>query len=315
MNYYIGIDSGGTKTETILADETGHILYRTLHCGCNPMDVGVEAAQHTILSIIEEVQAVAPCDGTIVSLYAGVAGANHAQIVEESRITQDYGIPHVRIEDDRRIVVSGTLGHVNGCGMICGTGSSLSIIKEGEPIRQVGGLGYLIDTGGSGYELGQAALKQMFRYLDGRGEYTVLAELIPQAMGKQPWEAMADIYAGGRPYIASLAHTVFEGMEMGDAVCRKIVEGGAAALAELTHAAARQFEEVFPVVMTGGILRSYPEYARMVCDQASPKAKMIMSSAPPVYGSLVEAMWQCGKQADEEIASRFAEDYRQMTGV
>lgn len=313
MNYYIGIDSGGTKTETILADEQGHIVYRTLHCGCNPMDVGVEAAQHTIRSIVKEVQAVAPCDGPIVSLYAGIAGANHAQIMEESGFAEESGIRHVRIEDDRRIVLSGTLGHVNGCGMICGTGSSLSIIREGEPIRQVGGLGYLIDTGGSGYELGQAALKHLFRYLDGRGEYTVLAELIPRHMGKQPWEGMADIYAGGRPYIASLAHTVFEGLEMGDDVCRRIVEAGAYALAELTHAAARQFEGVFPVVMTGGILRSYPGYAEMVCKQASPKAKMIMSSAPPVYGALVEAMWQCGKQAGEEISRNFAEDYARIT--
>ena len=56
----------------------------------------------------------------------------------------------VRVEDDRRIVVSSTLGHADGCGMICGTGSSLSIIIGSEPIRQVGGLGYLIDTGGSG---------------------------------------------------------------------------------------------------------------------------------------------------------------------
>jgi N-acetylglucosamine kinase-like BadF-type ATPase len=131
-------------------------------------------------------------------------------------------------------------------------------------------------------------------------------------MGKPPREGMADVYAGGRPYIASLAHTVFEGMAMGDSICRRIAEDGAAALAELTYVAARHFDDVFPVVMTGGILRSYPEYAQMVCERSSPKAKMIMSTAPPVYGAVVEAMWQCGRQADEETARCFAEDYDRM---
>ena len=312
MNYYIGIDSGGTKTEAVLVDENGRIRYLTRSRGCNPMDVGVDAAQQELLSVVKEVQEAAPNDGSIVSMYAGIAGANHARIISESVLAEKFRIEHVRIEDDRRIVVSGTLGHTNGCGMICGTGSSLSIIKEGEPIRQVGGLGYLIDTGGSGYELGQAALKQMFRYLDGRGEYTVLVKLISEHMGKSPWEGVADVYSGGRPYIAALAHTVFEGMKMGDSVCRKIVEEGAAALAELTYAAENQFEDVFPVVMTGGILRSYPEYASMVCAQASPKARMIMSVAPPVYGAVVEAMWQYGKKADENTARCFTEDYDQI---
>jgi len=30
MSYYIAMDAGGTKTETILFDETGHILVRDI---------------------------------------------------------------------------------------------------------------------------------------------------------------------------------------------------------------------------------------------------------------------------------------------
>lgn len=307
MAYYIAIDSGGTKTEAIVADDSGHILHRTTGCGCNPMDVGVDAARSTLIATIRHLQALSGVE--IASLYAGIAGANHADIIPVEELRAECGISKVRIEDDRRIVVSGTLGHVNGCGLICGTGSSLSILIDQEPVRQVGGLGYLIDTGGSGFELGQAALKQMFRYMDGRGEYTVLYDLISKKLGKCPWESLADIYAGGRPFIASLACTVFEGMAMGDAVCRKIVEEGAMALSELTHVAARHFEGEFPVVMTGGILSSYPEYAALVRKNAAPNARMMMSLAPPVYGALVEAMWQNGMEANDETRRRFMADY------
>ena len=270
---------------------------------CNPLDIGPGAASETILRNIGQLAERAP--KRVCSIYAGIAGANHVDMHLAEQIAERFDGARVRVEDDRRIVVSGTLGHADGCGMICGTGSSLSIIIGEEPIRQVGGLGYLIDTGGSGYELGQAGLRQACRYLDGRGEYTVLTELITKALGKNPWEGLADIYAGGRPFIASLAHTVFEGMELGDAVCRRLVEESAFKLSELTFAAEKFFEGEFPVVMTGGIFHAYPDYARLVCDKASPKARMIMAEVPPVYGALVEAMWQNGLIADASVRSNF----------
>ena len=151
MEYYIGIDSGGTKTEFILADAEGSVISRAVDSGCNPLDIGADPAREIILRNVRQLDAAAP--GPICSIYAGIAGANHVDMHLETLLAQELGGAVVRVEDDRRIVVSSTLGHADGCGMICGTGSSLSIIIGSEPIRQVGGLGYLIDTGGSGYEL------------------------------------------------------------------------------------------------------------------------------------------------------------------
>lgn len=306
MKYYIGIDSGGTKTESVLVDEAGHIIRRNASSGCNPLDVGVQTTQNVILQSARDLAAEFSDD--VVSIYAGIAGENHVQLRLEEPLGKTFPHAEIRIEDDRRIAVSGTLGHKNGCGMICGTGSSLAIIIENQPIRQVGGLGYLIDTGGSGYELGRAGLVQVFRFLDGRGPHTILAELIANVMGKDPWEGLADIYAGGRPFIASLAHTVFEGMKMGDEICREIVEDGASRLAELTFAAEKSFDGPFPVIMNGGIFKAYPEYAELVKKKASTHAVMTMATVPPVYGALTESMWQNGKIADDEICRNFMQD-------
>ena len=304
MDLFIAIDSGGTKTDALLADSAGNVLRRAFGRGCNPMDVGVPMTQATICDVIARLMEDAP--GTVVSLYAGIAGANRTETGLQALIPERYGIPNVRVEDDMRIVVSGTLGHRNGCGLICGTGCSLSLVSEKWPFSQIGGLGYLIDTGGSGYELGQAALKHAFRYLDGRGPYTVLAELLPQKMGKGLQEGFADIYAGGRACIASLAGTVFAGMAQGDAICRQIAEEGSTALAELTWAAERHFDGAFPVVMTGGIFSAFPEYAEMVCQKASKNAKMTKASAPPVYGSQVEAYYQQGIPVSDRIRDNFS---------
>ena len=45
MSFYIGLDGGGTKTEAVVFDETGHIFLRDVTRGCVAMDVGPE---HTI---------------------------------------------------------------------------------------------------------------------------------------------------------------------------------------------------------------------------------------------------------------------------
>ncbi|MCI8518017.1 MAG: hypothetical protein HFG75_14305 [Hungatella sp.] len=306
-DYYIGIDSGGTKTEIILTDGRGQILSKALTCGCNPLDVGTETTRETLLSGLKALQI--PEEGRVSALYAGIAGANHVDLNMEETLETMYPGIKAQIDDDRRMVLSGTLGHVDGCGMICGTGSSLSIIVEGCPIRQVGGLGYLVDTGGSGYELGQAGLKYAFRYLDGRGEYTVLAKAIEDILGVGLWEGLGKIYEGGRAFIASLAHTVFEGADSGDEVCQKILDESSYRLSELTFAAERHFDGTFPVVMSGGIFRQYPDYARMVCARASARAHMIQAQVPPVYGALVEAMWQRGVKADDDVRRRFMENY------
>ena len=45
MEYYIGIDSGGTKTEFILADAEGSVISRAVDSGCNPLDIGADPAR------------------------------------------------------------------------------------------------------------------------------------------------------------------------------------------------------------------------------------------------------------------------------
>ena len=45
MRYMIGIDGGGTKTERVLFDETGHILARDVRQGCNALDLGTKGIE------------------------------------------------------------------------------------------------------------------------------------------------------------------------------------------------------------------------------------------------------------------------------
>lgn len=307
MDYYIGIDAGGTKTEAVLTDETGRVLRRRRQPGCNPMDIGIPAVREQILSLVRELSASAP--QTPVSLYGGIAGLDRIDVGLDPFLRARTEIPLIRTEDDGCNMISGMLGHRDGCGMVCGTGSSLFARIEGEPLVHIGGLGYLIDTGGSGFELARDGLKQAYRHLDGRGEATLLTEGFSEALHKDLKSAFADIYQGGRPFIASLAHVVFACAAAGDAVSLALLEDGSSRLAELTYAAAKHFGGAFTVVMNGGIFRAYPHYAEAVRKKAASAANMILADVPAIYGAVVEALWQGGVTADSETRRRFLDSF------
>lgn len=310
MRYFMAIDAGGTKTDAVLFDETGHILLRDLSVGNNAMDIGKPAAVQRLLAVLERTCAAAPAKVT--AIYGGIASVFPLGDFLSPAVLPGNYADSVRFDDDGPSIISASIGHRDGCGMVCGTGSSCFIRIKGQPLRKVGGKGYLIDTGGSGFELGREAIAYAFRADDGRCPPTVLFDLVREQMGCDVGDWMKCIYdpeTGGRPFIASFAHLVFKGRRMGDWACRDIFERGSAAMADLTYAAARWFDGEFPVVVNGGLPTHFPEYADSIRAKSCPRARIIISDVPPVYGAAVEALWDAGLEPDEAFRARFLEEY------
>lgn len=309
MNYFIAIDGGGTKTESVLFDQTGRILHRHITTGCNVLDLGVESAAALLLQVIAQLQAVS--GGPVTAVFGGIAGNCHCH-----NALEEYLRPRVearlQICDDTYSVISSVLGHGDGCGLVSGTGSSLFVRAKDHPCTHIGGWGYLIDTGGSGYNIGCDAIYHALCAVDGRGSATVLNALLEKDLGMPIEHAIQAIYAGGRPYIASFAHTVFEGRRMGDAVCRQIFEKAVGCLAALVRAAARYYEGEYPVVLGGGLFAAYPEYVEALRAAVPPQAKLLTTSMPVVYGAAVEALRVGGQPLSEDFREAFFRDYEKM---
>ncbi len=307
MNYFIAIDGGGTKTETVLFDETGHILCLDHTTGCNALDIGISEATDLLMRAIERVSKYAP--GKVSSIFGGIAGNCHCDGMLYKNLRARLDVEHLEIWDDTYSVISSVLGHEDGCGIVAGTGSSLFVRAKGREWIHIGGWGYLIDTVGSGYNLGREALYMALRSKDGRGEKTVLNELLEKSLGKAVEKAIVDIYAGGRPYIASLAHTVFEGRRMGDAICNQIFNKGVEQLAEMVTAAAQYYENEYTVVLGGGLFSAYPEYVEALKEKVPERAKLLSTDMPVVYGAAIEALRMMECVADENFNKQFFEDY------
>ncbi len=309
----IGIDSGGTKTDIVLFDETGHILCRDLTSGWTVTDIGPQEALRRAEEAIRKISARSP--RPLRTIYGGIAGTDYYKEYLTDSLKTALGTDRLRLDGDNSNIISGVIGLADGCGMVCGTGSSLLIRKNRKICGHIGGRGYLIDSGGSGFDLGQEALRMAFRAMDGRGEKTVLLQLLEQTLDMRLDRAVPQIYASGRSGIASFARLVFTGYEMGDRISCEIVDRCSTRLAELTWAAQKSFSDEFYVIMGGGIFAAYPDYVKLVCAKSSRHAKMIPSDVPPVYGAAVEAMADAGFSCDAAFRENFLKDYQALSSA
>ena len=116
---------------------------------------------------MQELAGKVPSDGVLTAVYSGVAATDYFGGALGTFVRPHFPGVTMRFEDDAVNLISGTLGHQDGCCIIGGTGSSL-YARIGGKIIHLGGWGYLIDTGGSGYAIGRDALLDAFRCCDGR---------------------------------------------------------------------------------------------------------------------------------------------------
>ena len=308
MTYYIGIDGGGTKTEGVLTTSEGVILARALCAATNPNDVTPAVSVSRLTDLCRSLLTTAgltEADMERVSLFCGVAGGiNHGPTLENALRAVFPRTPHIRVRSDAHILLSGELPQGDGACLICGTGS-VCFLRLGSELHRIGGWGYLLDSGGSGYNIGRDALEAVLRAHDGRGEPTALTALVTAHLGGEAHTRITEIYREGKPYIASCAPLVFQAAEEKDAVAIEILRRNAAFLAELVEAAWKQFsatpgrtEIALPVVMGGGISKKCaPMWSELVASELKHgvQATFTVADAAPVFGAVAEAVGQASE--------------------
>ena len=57
---YLALDGGGTKTETVIFDETGHIIRRDTAPGAVAMDVGAEESARRLTKVLQNAAKYVP---------------------------------------------------------------------------------------------------------------------------------------------------------------------------------------------------------------------------------------------------------------
>lgn len=302
----IALDVGGTKTDGVLFTPDGHIHRHVVTPGANPLDLGLDKAIKRYLHVIRAL--MGEDIPRLRSLYGGVAAAMYLGDKIPALLHPHVPADSLRIEGDGPALISAMLGHQDGASLICGTGSSLTI-RKGNMYDVIGGWGYLIDGCASGFILGKEAVLAAVRQHDGRGEKTIISDLIKEKCGEPMENHIETLYKKGRPYIASFAGIIFEARRMGDQVAAQIFDKCIRDLNELVWTAYRRLGGAYTLVLNGGIFRNFPEYAQALKDCAPRDVSFIDSDAPPILGCAVEAMWDAGFPCTDAFRQNFIESY------
>ena len=252
ISYFLGIDGGGTKTAFLLQNKEGKILRQATLSSSNPNDVGMDRCKAVLENGIREC-----CQGIPfreISAYAGLAGSkggNTPQILAE--FFDSFGFGRARHGSDMDTALAAGLRGQDGMIVILGTGNVALAQKNGVQ-KRLGGWGYLLDSGGSGYNLGRDALEAALCAIDGRGEKTLLQPLLEEQLGKSIPEAIPEIYRGGKRLIAGFAPVVFTAIDQGDKIAHDILEKNIAYLARLIGAGIDFLENpALPIALMGGL--------------------------------------------------------------
>lgn len=287
--YYLGIDGGGTKTALALADKNGKVIRTRRAAPCNPVDVGFETASQILRDAIYEICDEIPLSSVV--MFAGIAGGITAGMQEKFRAFFDeFHFRAFQNDSDNRNIIAAGLGNRDGMTLIMGTGICAFLQKNNQHSR-VAGWGYLIDNGGSGYNLGRDALNAYFCACDKTGGETLLTAEIDAMYPGGAQNLMGYIYEGGKKAIASFAPTVFSAMEKGDKIAADILRRNMQAAAHIVETAAKEFDaDVIPVILAGGVTKQESAVA-MLKESLQNLRRFTMEtlSGEPVDGALLLA--------------------------
>lgn len=308
MKYYIAIDSGGNKTDSVLFDNTGRVLARDKRRGANAFDTSPAEASARLNGAIDVLRCSLPEGEKVASIYGAVASVTYyPEILRRAKRIAEGAV--INFDEDVMAVLAAGLGKNDGVCVICGTGSSIQIYEAGKPLYRVGGTGMMLDTGGSGFILGRAALVASQYDRDGRGEKTLMSEIVESEMGEALVKHLPVIYAGGRAYVASFAHAVFEAREKHDPLACRVFNKGVDYFAQTLAAAASYLGRPFKAALGGGIFANYPKYVEAIREKAPKGCELIVVEEPPVYGSALRALWQAGDEPCEGFREKFLKSY------
>lgn len=255
--YFLGVDGGGSKTLAIVVDADGVERGRGLAESSNYHTVGVQQAAAQICRAAEQAAAAANCHLPLAAAWLGLAGVDRPDDVTSLQPHLRPLAETVRLTNDAELVLGGLEQGV-GVALIVGTGSiALGRNAQGASAR-AGGWGHLLGDEGSGYDIGQQALRAAMRAADGRGAHTILLEnILTEWKLATASDIITPVYrAQDKAQIARLAPLVLAAARAGDSVASRIARRAAVelALAASSVSDALGFHDEIPLALSGGLL-------------------------------------------------------------
>lgn len=233
MQYIVGVDGGGTKTESIAYSLDGTELARG-YAGYGNIIIDKETALKNLeLSILECIKKLRKED--CIYLYLGLAGceAGDNKVIIERYLKSRFNCP-IKIVNDAQLALSALLKGEDGILTIAGTGS-ITIGRNNKDEVRVGGWGHLIGDEGSGYYISMEAIRKVFLENDlGTPNSLLTKEIFKETNCNDRRQLLEFVYNSNKGEIAELVHVVTKMAKKGDDTSIEILKKSGKLLAQNT---------------------------------------------------------------------------------
>ncbi|WP_214744953.1 N-acetylglucosamine kinase [Exiguobacterium sp. s189] len=233
MNYIVGVDGGGTKTEAVAYDLNGNKLSESKSGFGNLLIDETQAIHHIVRAIQDCIAPLKKQDCKYICIgLAGFGGVENTETIENA-LQETFSIPF-SLFNDGIIAHAASLKGEDGVLTISGTGS-VSIGMHNGHERMAGGWGHLLGDEGSGYWIAMQAFINMTKEEDLALPYSALSVDILSKLGyHNVSELKKFIYRATKAEIADFTQLIVKHAYSGDAFSRDILERAGIHLANKT---------------------------------------------------------------------------------
>jgi N-acetylglucosamine kinase-like BadF-type ATPase len=244
MSLFLAIDAGGTKTRCLLADET-RILGRAVTGSIKLMRVGETEASARLRAMLAEVALAAGVGlNEVTQTCIGLAGLSIDAVREwAERAIGDAVGGNLLLAGDEEIALDGAFRGGPGILIIAGTGSNVLGRAADGAMYHAGGWGPALGDEGSGFWIGQEALRAGFWAKDRGIATTLLTEIGEFWSAKSLGEIVEMANARPGPDLPALAPIVVRCADAGDELAVAVLERAGAELAEQVALVALKMKE------------------------------------------------------------------------
>ncbi len=298
MGLFLAIDAGGTKTTCLLADET-RILGRASTGSIKLMRVGELEATARLRKMLSEVSMASGVGlREVTRTCIGLAGFTIAAVREWA--TREIGGVvggEILLSGDEEIALDGAFSGGPGILIIAGTGSNFVGRAADGTKYNAGGWGPALGDEGSGFWIGQEALRAGFWAKD-RGVETILLDEIGAYWGT---DSLGEIVEKANerpgPDFAALAPLVAKCAEAGDELAQAVLARAGEELAEQVALVALKMSESgshdeIGVAYTGGVIEHIAPVRQSLIaalKHSTPQATLMEGAADSLKGALWRA--------------------------
>jgi N-acetylglucosamine kinase-like BadF-type ATPase len=306
--YVLGVDGGGTKTQSVILDGQGRVAGEGLAGPSNPLRVGVTSAAASVLESFNRALAAAGLRrADVAAAHVGLAGVRRADLRERMRETLlSLGVGTLEVSTDAEIALYGATGGEPGLVVIAGTGSICCGVNARGRRACAGGWGPVAGDEGSGSWLARRGLQAVARSADGRGEQTALVGLCLEYFKVDAVEDLSTaVYAPSmtNELIAGFGRYVINAAARRDEVAGSIIEEAGRELGLAAAAVVRQLRmerERFQVAYVGGMFKAGElllEPLRETLEGVAPRAYLAPPHHPPAVAAALMARGQLPRLA------------------